>query len=566
MSVVALLLTGLITAITLYPEPALASTSSTLMPVYAADFRAGNLISDGNFYDGTALTESGVQGLLDEKVPECVDGSTCLIDFSQDTANRGADAMCAAYDGGLNQTAAQIIAQVGLTCGISQKVLLALIQKESNLVTDAQPASGAFDRATGYACPDTSTCDQTYAGFFNQVHAAAWQFRDYLANPSASFAVGEVTNIAYSPNTSLNCGGADVYIVNSATAALYRYTPFQPNAAALDRDSFFIDGDECSSVGNRNFWAVYNGWFGSSTVDRLAGADRFAASAEISAKNFGVGLDTVYVTSGVNFPDALSGTPVAAKNGAPILLVLPNEIPSAIEVELERLRPHRIVILGGPNSVSDNVKSELRSYAEIPVERLSGADRFSASADISAQNFPVEVGVAYVTNGYNFPDALSGAPVAAINSAPILLVQPEAIPVSVREELARLEPLSIVVLGGVNSVSEQVADSLAILTSGDVSRFAGADRFAASADISEKSFPGTVETAYIANGLNFPDALSGAPVAARDGSPILLVSPTGVPATVQTELERLKPTRIVVLGGVNSVSAGVVQQLARSVR
>jgi putative cell wall-binding protein len=536
------------------------------MPVYAADFRAGNLISDGNFYNGSALTETGVQDLLENKVPICPSGSKCLPDFVQTTTDRAADANCAAYPGGFLQTAAHIIAQVGLTCGVSQKVLLALIQKESTLVTNSGPTAGDYSRATGYACPDTSSCNPVYAGFFKQVHAAAWQFKEYLSTPSARFAVGEATHIDYHPDATRNCGGSDVTIVNNATAALYRYTPFQPNAAAVNKNNFFVDGDDCSSVGNRNFWSVYNGWFGSSTVDRLAGTDRFAASADISARNFAPGTQTVYVTSGVNFPDALSGAPVAARERAPILLVLPDKIPTSIGAELQRLQPDRIIILGGPNSVSDGVERALGNYAAAPVERLDGAGRFSASADISAQSFPVGVAVAYVTNGYNFPDALSGAPVAAENSGPVLLVQPGDIPQSIWAELDRLNPRDIVVLGGINSVSTKVETDLATLTAGAVQRFDGVDRFSASANISAQNFAAPADTVYVANGLNFPDALSGAPVAALHGSPVLLVAPNSLPTAIRAEIDRLSPRRIVVLGGVNSVSAPVVQDLARLIR
>ena len=565
LAAVALVLVGAILGATIQSEPAGAAEVNYLMPVYAADFRAENLISDANFYSGTALAESGVLLLLNNKVPACDAGGVCLADFTETTPMRPGDAMCEEYPGGSNQSASRIIAQVGAACGISQKVLLALIQKESNLVTATAPSAGMYDRATGYGCPDGTSCEPRFAGFFNQVYGAAWQFKNYLITPAERFAVGQPTEIDFSPDAALNCGSAAVTIQNTATAALYRYTPFQPNAAALTRDNFFVDGDACSSVGNRNFWAVYNGWFGSSTVDRLSGADRFSASADISAQNYSAGIDTVYVTSGVNFPDALSGAPVAAQQQAPILLVLPDAIPAAIGAELDRLQPGRIVILGGPDSVSEDVAGGLAPYARSGVQRLFGADRFSASADISRQNFGVGVPVAYVTNGYNFPDALSGAPVAAQNGAPVLLVAPGSIPESIRTELERLSPQSIVVLGGENSVSAVVAAQLDRLT-GTVTRLAGPDRFSASADISLENFNADAETVYVANGLNFPDALSGAPVAGQTGAPILLVSPTNISSSVQTELDRLNPKRIVILGGINSVSQDVAQRLARSIR
>ena len=298
-----------------------------------------------------------------------------------------------------------------------------------------------------------------------------------------------------------------------------------------------------------------------SPVTRLAGADRFSASASISQENFSAGVAKVFVANGLNFPDALSGAPVAAKAGAPVLLVAPGSIPDSIAKELDRLQPGEIVVLGGVNSVSDAVAKDLGTYTSGAVTRLWGADRFSASAAISAESFEPNVATAYIASGMNFPDALSGAPVAAKEGAPVLLVAPDALPTSIETELKRLKPGRIVVLGGPNSVSEAVKTKLAALTPGQVTRLSGADRFSASADISAQNFAAGVATVYVANGLNFPDALSGAPVAALNGSPVLLVSPGAIPESVATELTRLRPGRIIVLGGVNSVSAEVFTKL-----
>ena len=94
-----------------------------------------------------------------------------------------------------------------------------------------------------------------------------------------------------------------------------------------------------------------------------------------------------------------------------------------------------------------------------------------------------------------------------------------------------------------------------------VSRLAGADRYATSAAISRATYAPGVPVAYIATGLGFADALSGAPVAGLAGGPLLLVRGTSIPSVVATELARLRPGRIVVLGGTSVVSAGVASAL-----
>ncbi|SDK52605.1 Putative cell wall-binding protein [Cryobacterium psychrotolerans] len=300
----------------------------------------------------------------------------------------------------------------------------------------------------------------------------------------------------------------------------------------------------------------------STPVARLWGADRFSASADISKKNFPVGVEVAYIASGRNFPDALSGAPVAAGKAAPILLVEAGSIPSSIATELARLKPGRIVVLGGSGSVSSAVATKLTSYTAGTVTRLWGADRFSASAAISRANFAVGRPVVYIASGRNFPDALSGAPVAAGKGAPILLVEPGSIPSSIAKELARLKPGKIVVLGGPGSVSGAVATTLKKYTAGTVTRLYGPDRFSASAAISRANFAPGGTVVYIANGRNFPDALSGAPVAAGKRAPILLVEAGSIPASIATELDRLNPASIVVLGGPGSVSNAVAARLS----
>ncbi len=232
-------------------------------------FRPGNIISDQLFFDGGAMSAAQVQTFLDQQNPKCVaasNGTPCLKHFRQDTWTRAADGICPrTYTGVRGQTAATIIAEVGRACGISQRVLLVLLQKEQGLVT----ASGAsltatrYQKATGYACPDTAPCDARYYGFFNQVYMSAWRYKWYAANPGyLGRRVGATVQIRY--DTEADCGSAPVLIENQATAGLYNYTPYQPNAASLAAGKG--TGDRCSAYGNRNFWIYFTDWFGSTQV------------------------------------------------------------------------------------------------------------------------------------------------------------------------------------------------------------------------------------------------------------------------------------------------------------
>ncbi|MPV87606.1 hypothetical protein GB882_02915, partial [Georgenia ruanii] len=198
--------------------------------------------------------------------------------------------------------------------------------------------------------------------------------------------------------------------------------------------------------------------------------------------------------------------------------------------------------------------------------RQAGADRYATSAIVSEQTFAPGAEVAYVASGRDFPDALAGAAAAGASDAPVLLVPGPGITPGVRAELDRLDPRSIAVLGGESAVSSAVVDDLDRYTSGPVTRLHGADRYATSAAVSEATFDPGADVAYVASGRGFPDALAGAAAAGATGSPVLLVPGPDITEPVRAELARLRPARIVVLGGEASVSAGVEQQLGSFTR
>lgn len=97
-------------------------------------------------------------------------------------------------------------------------------------------------------------------------------------------------------------------------------------------------------------------------VIRIDGPDRYAVSAAVAARAFPASVYTLYVASGAVFPDALSGSAAAIAEDAPVLLLQKDAIPAPIAAQLDRLNPYRIVVLGGPNTLSEAVHSQLETY------------------------------------------------------------------------------------------------------------------------------------------------------------------------------------------------------------
>ncbi|MFW3171945.1 LGFP repeat-containing protein [Geodermatophilus sp. CPCC 206100] len=274
----------------------------------APDFNPGNIIADSVFFNSQTMSEYGIQAFLEAKNPQCTAGFTCLRDFYENTWNRGADAQCGEYAGAGGERASRIIHKVAQACGVNPMVLLVLLQKETSLVTKTNPTwDNAYKKATGYGCPDTAPCDAQFYGFYNQVYKAAWQYKRYTNNPNSySYRAGRDNYIQWNPNA--NCGGSTVYIHTRATAALYIYTPYQPNAAAMR--NLYGTGDGCSAYGNRNFWRMFTDWFGSTQVSfSVTGAISGAYDAN------GAGSGPLGDAVGNQYPTPGGGLTQAFQNG-----------------------------------------------------------------------------------------------------------------------------------------------------------------------------------------------------------------------------------------------------------
>jgi putative cell wall-binding protein/spore germination protein YaaH len=310
--------------------------------------------------------------------------------------------------------------------------------------------------------------------------------------------------------------------------------------------------------GRSGYWEAIAADF---SVLRFAGSDRYGTAAAISAATYQPGVPVAFVATGSAPPDALAAGPVAARDGGPVLLVRATAVPPATVTELKRLRPARIVVLGGAGAVSEAVVAALRPLATSGrVDRIGGTDRYATAAALSGASFGPGAPVAYIATGRDFPDALGGSNAGGTTGGPVLLVSGMDIPSATAKELSRLKPAAIVVLGGPSAVSEGVANALAAY-SPKVTRVAGPDRYATAAAISGATYAPDAPVAFVATGGDFPDALAGAPAAARQAGPLLLVRSTTIPAATLAELRRLKPRRIVVLGGSAAIGDGVLRQL-----
>jgi putative cell wall-binding protein len=175
-------------------------------------------------------------------------------------------------------------------------------------------------------------------------------------------------------------------------------------------------------------------------------------------------VPAVVIASGTTLADAVAGGPPAAARGAPILLVTGTSIPPPTVSELNRLKPASIIVLGGVGAVSNAVQAALDPFTAGPVTRVAGADRYGTAAAISSITYAPGVPAAVIASGETLADALAGGPPAVVRGAPILLVRAGFIPPSTAAELSRLQPRSIIVLGGPGVVPTPVVNALQAYT------------------------------------------------------------------------------------------------------
>lgn len=197
------------------------------------------------------------------------------------------------------------------------------------------------------------------------------------------------------------------------------------------------------------------------------------------------------------------------------------------------------------------------------VSRWDGDTRYDTAGAVSRHRFPEGAPVAFLVSGEDFADALACGVPAALAGGPVLLTPRAGLAPATRDELRRLAPATVVIMGGSQALASGVTADVRRIHEHGVHRYVGASRYATAVKLSAATFdPEAVHTVWIATGEAFADGLSAVPAAAATGSPVLLVRPDGVPGPVRDEISRLRPTRIVLAGGRAAVGGAVEAELA----
>ncbi|MFZ3372771.1 MAG: cell wall-binding repeat-containing protein [Desulfitobacteriaceae bacterium] len=298
--------------------------------------------------------------------------------------------------------------------------------------------------------------------------------------------------------------------------------------------------------------------YASSSSNRLSGQDRFQTAKAISEQFNSGTVQDVIITSGNNFPDALSASVLAKKLNAPILLV-DSKVQGSSEafnyISQHLNKSGTVHIIGGQSIIGSDFEAQLIQLGYQGIERIGGYDRYDTNVLIAqklavAKNTPV-----VFASGENFPDALSISSIASSKGWPILLVGKDYLAQGIKDYVSNEQPSQVYIVGGTSVVSENVKSQIqSIVPNISISRLAGQNRFDTNASIIQ-TFAPNPKNIYFATGFGFADALAGSVLAAMTGDPIVLVDPNSnvLPPKMITYLSNVNnsknPAQIITFGG-----------------
>ncbi len=214
-----------------------------------------------------------------------------------------------------------------------------------------------------------------------------------------------------------------------------------------------VGGKSAISLDVEKALAAYD----SDTVERLDGIDRYETATLVARKVAGL-VDirqTAIITTGENWPDALSASAFACKNNHPILLVRKNKIDQVVNRTMKDLKIGQVYLVGGPMAVSETVAKKLPKV----ITRIAGLNRYGTAKAVAEYGFKDAKGM-YLASGEVYADALIIGPVAGQRNVPILLTQHKHLNAETKAYIEAHKPGWITLVGGTLRIGPEVEKEL----------------------------------------------------------------------------------------------------------
>ena len=297
-------------------------------------------------------------------------------------------------------------------------------------------------------------------------------------------------------------------------------------------------------------------------IQRIEGPDRYATAVAVSQQAFSSTVPAAVLASGEDYADALAGSALAGAAEGALLLTARTGLPLVTSVELSRLAPSTVYVLGGEAAVSSEVEDAVKALLpSATIKRMPGKDRYETAYLVAEEAYALAPGnTAIVVSGQAWPDAASVSGVAYGQKAPILLTTPDVLGQEAEQYLSERSPSIILVVGGPAVLSPAIHERVRTVTNRIPTPLAGADRYETSAEVARWAigFPAffTYDEVYMATGLGFPDALTGGTLAGVKRKPMLLTATDDCPSGTAAFLteNKLAIGQIHLFGGEAAIS------------
>lgn len=221
---------------------------------------------------------------------------------------------------------------------------------------------------------------------------------------------------------------------------------------------------------------------------------------------------------------------------------------------------------GSSSGGSSGGGSSSDSTSNVTVKKLKGADRFETAIKISQSGW-TKSDTVVIVNGEDksMVDGLTATPLASVKNSPILLSSNEKLHQKTVEELKRLNPSKVIVIGGNNSMPNSVVEAIKAVNSKiSVQRIGGDTRYQTSINIAKEiDKTNNVSKLYIGAGNGEADSLSIASLAGKEKTPIVLTQKDGVDNEAEQFIKSNKVSNIYFIGGVEKISNKAIEQVGK---
>ena len=268
-------------------------------------------------------------------------------------------------------------------------------------------------------------------------------------------------------------------------------------------------------------------------VKRIQGVHRYETAMNIAESAF-TKCDRAVLVSGDNFADALTAGNLA--DHAPIFLAEKDAISQGTVNTMYALGVKEVVIIGGEKAIPKSVEERLKKE-NLKVIRIAGRNRYETSTKLAKQLKAKNKDNIVLANGEKFADALSAAPYAVQKKQTLVLTDGKTLPKDVKAQDVKT------IIGGEKSVNIKGLNK--------VQRISGKDRYETSLEVLKHM--GRTQSAVIADGRDYPDALAAAPYAVKKNTGILLSDDTAIDK-IKEYVDSQNISDITLIGGEKSIT------------